>query len=71
MKIILVIYKMKTATSHNIRNRKKANDIFITPLNLAKKHIQMVKEYYNKQGKIWYDPFRNSGNYFKPVGSSK
>ena len=24
----------------------------------------MVKDYYKKQGKIWYDPFRNSGRYY-------
>lgn len=55
---------MRIATSHSIRNRKKPNDIFITPLALAKKHIDMVKQYYNKQGKIWYDPFKNSGRYY-------
>ena len=46
---------------HSIKKRDKANDVFITPLELAKKHIEMI-EY--KEDDIWYDPFKNSGNYY-------
>ena len=46
---------------HSIKKRSKANDVFITPLELAKNHIQMI-EY--EESDIWYDPFKNSGNYY-------
>jgi hypothetical protein len=52
---------MKSSISHKIKHRKKANDVFITPIELAKKHIAMI-EY--KDTDIWYDPFKNSGNYY-------
>ena len=48
-------------TGHTIKKRDKANDIFITPLDLAKKHIDSI-EYCDSD--IWYDPFKNSGNYY-------
>lgn len=43
-----------------VTKRKRANDVFITPLSLAKKHIDMIPY---KHG-CWYDPFRNSGSYY-------
>tara|TARA_R100000655_G_scaffold26692_1_gene54838 strand:- start:6705 stop:7208 length:504 start_codon:yes stop_codon:yes gene_type:complete len=46
---------------HQIKNRTKANDIFLTPMKLAKKHIDLI-EY--EDSDIWYDPFKNSGNYY-------
>tara|TARA_E500000318_G_scaffold111297_2_gene129354 strand:- start:712 stop:1224 length:513 start_codon:yes stop_codon:yes gene_type:complete len=52
---------MDSKNGHNIKNRKKPNDIFITPLELAKKHIDYI-EY--EDDDIWYDPFKNSGNYY-------
>ncbi len=52
---------MNSQSGHNIKNRKKANDVFITPLELAKKHIDEI-EY--EESDIWYDPFKNSGNYY-------
>lgn len=52
---------MKSETSHKIRNRENSNDVFITPLELAKKGIEMI-EYNNNE--IWLDPFKNSGNYY-------
>ena len=48
-------------TGHSIKKRDKANDVFITPINLAKKHIDLINY---KDGDIWYDPFKNSGNYY-------
>ena len=33
----------------------------IAPTELAKKHIEMIE--YNDND-IWYDPFKNSGNYY-------
>jgi hypothetical protein len=44
-----------------IKKRENANDIFITPLNLAKFQIDMIE---TKDGDIWFDPFKNSGNYY-------
>ena len=55
---------MKSIISRKIKMRKKPNDIFITPLKVAQKHIKIVKNLYKKKYKIWYDPFKNSGIYY-------
>ena len=52
---------MSSNVSHKIKKRNTANDIFITPLDLAKKAISMI-EYDHTD--IWYDPFKNTGNYY-------
>lgn len=46
---------------HSVKKRSKANDVFITPIKLSKKHINLI-EY--EDSDIWYDPFKNSGNYY-------
>ena len=51
----------KSITSHNIRQREIPNDVFITPLKLAKYNIDMIE--YNED-EIWYDPFKNNGSYY-------
>lgn len=51
----------KSITSHNIKQRKIPNDVFITPLKLAKYNIDMIE--YNED-EIWYDPFKNNGSYY-------
>ena len=52
---------MSSNTSHKIKKRDNANDIFITPLALAKKAIEMVE--YTPADK-WLDPFKNDGSYY-------
>jgi hypothetical protein len=52
---------MDSNNGHKIKNRSKGNDVFLTPIKLAKKHIDII-EY--KDTDIWYDPFKNSGNYY-------
>lgn len=52
---------MISSVSHTIKNRKDANDVFITPLELAKKHIDMID--YNDND-IWLDPCKNDGSYY-------
>lgn len=52
---------MSSSVSHSIRNRNNANDVFITPLELAKKHIDMI-DY--KDDDIWLDPCKNDGSYY-------
>jgi len=47
--------------NHNIKNRKEARDVFITPELLAKKLIQT---HINKPEYIWFDPFKNTGNFY-------
>lgn len=47
--------------NHNIKKRDKSNDIFITPIELAKIHINYIS--YNSD-EIWYDPFKNNGSYY-------
>jgi len=52
---------MSSSISHKIKQRKNGKDVFITPLPLSKKQIDMI-EY--QDGEIWYDPFKNSGSYY-------
>jgi len=60
---------MSSKISHNIKQRTEPKDIFITPKPLALTHINMISTEYNN--KIWYDPFRNSGNYFNQYPTDK
>tara|TARA_R110000868_G_scaffold375039_1_gene639494 strand:- start:407 stop:940 length:534 start_codon:yes stop_codon:yes gene_type:complete len=48
-------------TSDTIKKRPKANDIFITPLDLALKHINKIQPV---AGELWLDPCKNSGAYY-------
>ena len=52
---------MSSSSSTIIKKRKTANDVFITPLELAKKHIEMIDVI---QGELWLDPCKNDGSYF-------
>ena len=52
---------MSSAISHNIKKREQPKDIFITPLSLAKKQIDMID---TTSEDIWFDPFRNNGSYY-------
>jgi len=52
---------MDSNNGHKIKKRSKGNDVFLTPIALAKKHIDII-EY--EDSDIWYDPFKNSGNYY-------
>lgn len=53
--------KSYSQISTEIKNRDKPNDVFITPLELAKQQIDMIDYEPNE---IWYDPFKNSGSYY-------
>ena len=52
---------VSSSSSHTIKKRTKANDIFITPMELAKKHIDMIPYC---ESDLWLDPCKNSGNYY-------
>jgi len=52
---------MSSKINTGIKKRKTANDVFITPLPLAKKQIDMID---SKLNDIWYDPFKNNGSYY-------
>jgi hypothetical protein len=52
---------MSSSISRSIKNRENPNDVFITPLKLAKSHIDMID--YNDTD-VWYDPFKNNGSYY-------
>jgi len=61
--------KMETKTtnkmsmiSHNIKKRKHPNDVFITPVELAKKLIKFHNN--NDDELIWLDPFKNNGSFY-------
>jgi hypothetical protein len=56
--------KMKIGFSninHNIKHRQKPRDIFLTPEPLAK---MLIQTHSNKPEYIWYDPFKNTGNFY-------
>lgn len=59
-----------TKISHNIKKKEIPNDVFITPIELAKNHINHIE---NKTEYIWYDPFKNDGSYFNnfPANNTK
>jgi hypothetical protein len=52
---------MTSNISTNIKQRETPNDVFITPLGLAKKQIDMIE---HEPDEIWYDPFKNDGSYY-------
>ena len=52
---------MKSNISDKIKKREKANDVFITPPELALKQIKMIDVIENE---VWLDPFKNTGNYY-------
>ena len=60
-----IIYKqyimMNSKTADKVKKRSKANDVFLTPLKLSKKQINMID--YNDND-IWFDPFKNNGSYY-------
>ena len=59
---------MSSKTGHKIKQRTNANDVFITPLELAKKHIDMI-DY--KENDSWLDPSKNDGSYYNQYPSDK
>ena len=50
---------MSSSVSHQIKNRKIARDVFITPRVLAKNHIDFIDSTDNDE---WLDPCRNNEN---------
>tara|TARA_R110000824_G_scaffold367662_4_gene556873 strand:+ start:655 stop:1185 length:531 start_codon:yes stop_codon:yes gene_type:complete len=55
------VKKSLGAVGQKIQKRKVANDVFITPLPLAKLQIDMVV---SDPWEVWMDPFKNDGSYF-------
>lgn len=55
---------MSSKISHDIKHRENAKDVFITPIALAQKHIEIAASYSDNLDDKWLDPFMNSGNYF-------
>ena len=45
---------MNPDTSHKIKHRSEAKDVFYTPLSVVKKHISLIT---SSQEDVWYDPF--------------
>jgi hypothetical protein len=48
-------------TGHSIAGRTTANDVFITPIPLVKKQIEMIQHY---EADRWLDAFYGTGNYY-------
>lgn len=59
---------MSSKTSHTIKGRAKNNDVFITPIELAKKQIAMIE---SGDDEIWFDPFKNDGSYYNHFPTQK
>ena len=63
---------MNPSSSHSIKNRSTANDVFITPIEIAKQQINLHNI---NEGELWLDPCRNNeeGSYYSnfPNGVSK
>lgn len=59
---------MISLISRNIKKRDNPNDVFITPVDLAKKHISMIDVF---DTDIWFDPFKNSGVYYNNFPTDK
>ena len=47
----------------NIKKRESANDVFYTPVDLVKIHLNYIKNYVDEND-IIYDPFFGTGNYY-------
>ena len=54
---------MSSKTNTDIKKRETPNDVFYTPLDLVKIHLDYVKPYVNTGDKI-LDPFFGTGNYY-------
>lgn len=59
---------MSSKTSHTIKQRKISNDVFITPLALAKSHIDMITPI---DGETWLDSCKNDGSYYNQFPNEK
>ena len=58
------------STSTKIKNRKIANDVFITPKELALAHINFIPDKYKQDNCVWLDPCKNSGSYYNQFPSN-
>ena len=52
---------MNPSTSHAIKHRKTAKDVFYTPLAVVKKHIESIEHLPTDK---WYDPFAGQHIYY-------
>lgn len=64
---------MYSQNAHKVANRKEAKDIFITPKELALKHIDYIRDNFNTEGARWLDPCRNNenGSYYSQFPPNK
>lgn len=60
---------MSSSTSHAIKHRTNPKDVFLTPVKLAKLHIDMIPDKYKTQYDIWLDPCKNDGSYYNQFPS--
>ena len=58
---VVKVKKSLSKIASEIQNRDTPNDVFITPLPLAKIQIDMIKA---EPQEVWMDPFKNDGSYF-------
>jgi len=59
---------MSSSISHKIKKREIPKDVFITPLELSKLHIDFID---SNENDIWLDPCKNSGSYYNQIPTDK
>jgi hypothetical protein len=59
---------MNTQTSHAIKHRAEAKDVFYTPLLVAQTHIKSIATTPND---VWFDPFKGKGVYYNNFPTDK
>lgn len=56
-----------SSTSHAIKHRLKAKDVFLTPVAVARK---MITDIAHKDGEVWLDPFLGAGVFYNNYPST-
>ena len=61
---------MSSSTGHKIKARDNPRDVFITPRELAKVHIDYIDA---KEDDVWFDPcrFNENGSYYSQFPTEK
>lgn len=59
---------MNSQTSHDIKHRAEAKDVFYTPLSVVKKHIASLDA---KPDDVWMDPFAGKHIYYDNFPTDK
>lgn len=59
---------MNSQTSHAIKQRQEAKDVFYTPITVVQKHLSLIE---SNETDVWYDPFAGKNIYFNNFPTKK